>query len=94
MAKSNGSSGRPRDSEDIAVLLLERDAYTVRQARQRLGGISQEMIYKPIRSGELQTFLIGTLRMISPEAIKAYVRKRESEPAPLRKSTRRNKADD
>ncbi len=94
MAKSNGKSGRPHDGEDIAVLLLERDCYTVRQARERLGGLSQEMIYKSIRSGELKTFLIGALRMISPEAIKAYVRKRESEPAPLRKSTRRKNPND
>ena len=66
-----------------------RAAYSVREARELLGGISQATYYQLVGSGDLKTFLIGTRRMTSPEAIEAFIRKRESEPAPLGKSTRR-----
>jgi len=92
MSKRNGNYGQSNGTErpkDLAVLLAERDAYTVPQTRERLGGISQESYYGLVKSGALKTFLIGTRRYTSSAAIKAFLRQRELEPAPLRKSTRR-----
>ncbi len=92
MDKRNGNYGQSNGTgrqKDLSALLAERDAYTVPQTRQRLGGISQESYYGLVKSGALKTFLIGTRRYTSPEAIAAFIRKRESEPAPLAKSTRR-----
>ena len=70
-----------------------RAAYSVLEARELLGGISQETFYKLVKSKALKTFLIGTRRMTSPAAIEAFIRQRESEPAPLGKSTRRQSSD-
>ena len=66
-----------------------RAAYGVPETRELLGGISQATFYQLVGSGELKTFLIGTRRMTSFVAIEAYIRMRETLPAPLGKSTRR-----
>ncbi len=69
--------------------MIARAAYSVPEARELLGGISQATFYQLVGSGELKTFLIGTRRMTSLAAIDAYIRMREAAPAPLAKSTRR-----
>lgn len=57
----------------------ERDALTVAEARERIGGISNAKFYELVSSGVLRTFTIGRRRLISQEAIHDFIRKREAE---------------
>ncbi len=50
-----------------------RDAYSVREARELLGGISNRTIYGLIREGNLRTFCVGRRRFVSSEAIRDYI---------------------
>lgn len=62
----------------------DRDAFGVAEARARLGGISNGVIYRLINSGELESFTIGTRRLISHRAINDYIRRQESKPTAMR----------
>ena len=55
------------------------DAVSVIEARKRLGGISNAIFYKLVNSGDLRTFRIGRRRLISRNAIRDFVRDRESQ---------------
>ena len=59
--------------------MVERDAYTVPEARQRLGGISQATFYVLKNSGALRTFRVGTKRLVSRQAIQDFILKQEGE---------------
>ena len=39
--------------------------------------ISRPTIYKEIQAGRLQTFTIGTRRLVTPDALRSYVSARE-----------------
>ena len=55
----------------------DREAYTVDEARQKLGGICRKTIYDLINSGDLASFTLGRRRLISGNAIRAYIRAQE-----------------
>ena len=59
--------------------MVERDAYTVSEARQRLGGISQATFYALKNSGALRTFSVGRKRLVSRQAIEDFILAREQE---------------
>jgi len=68
--------------------MIERDAYSVDETCERLG-ICRVTYYVLVKTKTLRTFLIGRNRKATPAAIAEYIQARESEPAPLRMSTRR-----
>jgi excisionase family DNA binding protein len=61
---------------------MERDLYSIEEARERLGGIARNTIYELIRSGELGSVLIKRRRFISAGAIAAYIAVTESTEPP------------
>lgn len=54
----------------------ERDAYSVEEARQRLGGIARQTVYDLINADELASYHIGTRRFIPADAIKQFIGRR------------------
>lgn len=56
-----------------------RAAYTIKEARQLLGGIAPATIYGLIRRGELRTFRVGRRRFVGADAIDEYIRTAERE---------------
>ena len=54
-----------------------RDAYSVDEARQMLGGISRKTIYDLINTRDLVSFTLGRRRLISANAIRDYIRQQE-----------------
>jgi len=48
-------------------------AYTVRQTRERLGGISQSFIYGLIRGGRLHAVKIGTRTLVRQSEIDRFL---------------------
>ena len=49
--------------------MKERDLYSIDEARERLGGISRNLIYEILRSGRLSSVLLGSRRLIPAAAI-------------------------
>ena len=58
---------------------FHRDALSVVEARERLGGISNATFYELISTGELRTFKLGRRRLISQEAIHDFIHRKEGE---------------
>lgn len=56
-----------------------RDALSVVEARERLGGISNATFYALINDGELRTFKLGRRRLISHQAIIDFILQKEGE---------------
>ena len=56
-----------------------RDALSVVEARERLGGISNATFYALINDGELRTFKLGRRRLISQQAILDFILQKEGE---------------
>lgn len=53
----------------------ERDAYTIDEARERLGGIARQTIYNLINSGELSSLSIASRRLIPATAIADFIKR-------------------
>ena len=53
-------------------------ALSIIEGRQSLGGISQAMIYKLIKKGQIKTFKIGSRRFISVDEIKRFIAEAEA----------------
>ena len=49
--------------------MKERDLYSIDEARERLGGISRNLIYEILRSGRLSSVVLGSRRFIPAAAI-------------------------
>jgi excisionase family DNA binding protein len=49
--------------------MKERDLYSIDEARERLGGISRNLIYEILRSGRLSSVRLGCRRLIPAAAI-------------------------
>jgi excisionase family DNA binding protein len=49
--------------------MKERDLYSIDEARERLGGISRNLIYEILRSGRLSSVVLGSRRLIPAAAI-------------------------
>lgn len=56
----------------------DRDAYTIEEARQRLGGIARQTVYNLIHAGELRSLSIGARRLIPASAIIDFIQRRAS----------------
>jgi excisionase family DNA binding protein len=52
---------------------MDRELYTIEEARALLGGIARNTLYNLLRSGALASVPIGRRRFISARAIAAYV---------------------
>jgi excisionase family DNA binding protein len=52
----------------------DKDLYTVREAMDRLGGISRNTIYNLLRDGRLASVPIGKRRFIPARAIDDFIR--------------------
>lgn len=57
--------------------MTQKPAYEVPEARSALGNISHQKIYDLFNSGELASFKIGRRRLVSHDALMAFIRKRE-----------------
>jgi hypothetical protein len=53
--------------------MQNRKLYSIKEARELLGGISRNGIYALLRTGELASVVIGCRRFISDEAIGALI---------------------
>ena len=58
-------------------MATEKLAFSIRETRENLGGISNATMYKLISDGEIATFNIGRRRFVSHESIRDYIRKQE-----------------
>ena len=52
---------------------MDRELYSIEQARALLGGIARNTLYGLIRSGELASVPIGRRRFIAASAIAAFI---------------------
>jgi excisionase family DNA binding protein len=55
----------------------ERDAYSVDDARFRLGGASRDTIERLIKRGELRSFTVGRRRFVSSAELARFIASRE-----------------
>ena len=62
------------DHREIPVLAL-----SIADSRKALGDISRTKLHELIQDGEIESFKIGSRRMISPSSLAAYVRRRVEE---------------
>ena len=53
--------------------MQDRKLYSIKEARELLGGISRNSIYSMLRTGELASVVIGCRRFISDAAIAALI---------------------
>jgi len=56
---------------------MNRKAYTVKDARSQMGGVSQAFFYKIMKGGEIKTFKMGGRRLVSAGAIDEYIKQQE-----------------
>lgn len=56
------------------IVYGDRVLYSIKEARHLLGGISLGTLYKLLRSGELESVVVGCRRFISAEAISEFVK--------------------
>lgn len=56
-------------ADDGNVVAPERDLYSVPEAAERLGGISDRQVYRLIKRGELAVVKLGGRTLVTPEAI-------------------------
>jgi hypothetical protein len=52
---------------------MDRELYSIEQARALLGGIARNTLYDLLRSGALTSVPIGRRRFIAAEAIAAFI---------------------
>ena len=72
--------------------MKDRDLYSIREARERLGGISQNTIYLLLRTGSLASVVIGCRRFISSSAISDLIERSTSQVSPSHDPARLRKA--
>jgi hypothetical protein len=63
------SEGRRHLPNSEANDIMDRDLYSITEARERLGGISRNSIYALLNSGELASVVLGCRRFITAAAI-------------------------
>ena len=57
----------------------DKPCYTVKEARELLGGITQTTFYKWKKMGKIKTFNIGRRRLVSAAALQKFIHEREQE---------------
>ena len=58
---------------------MDQLIHTVNEARALLAGMSRAVLYEEINSGRLRSFKRGRRRYIPADALRDYVKERESE---------------
>ena len=53
--------------------LINKNAQTVKEAREHLGGISESTFYELVKGGYLKTFRVGRRRMVLTSELDAYI---------------------
>lgn len=61
---------------------MDRELYSIEQARALLGGIARNTLYDLLRSGALASVPIGRRRFISARAIAAFIASTSTTEAP------------
>jgi excisionase family DNA binding protein len=73
--------------------MKDRALYSITEARALLGGISRNMIYALLHTGELASVVIGCRRFISREAISELIEKCTTTQSPAIDAARSRKPD-
>jgi hypothetical protein len=63
-------------------VVMDRELYSIEQARALLGGIARNTLYDLLRSGALASVPIGRRRFISARAIAAFIATTSTTEAP------------
>lgn len=63
----------PRVATGLKEGVMDRELYSINQARMLMGGISRGTLYGLLRSGVLISVPIGRRRFITAEAIKSFI---------------------
>jgi hypothetical protein len=65
--------------------MADRALYSIKEARQQLGGISRNSVYRLLNNGELASVIIGCRRFITAEAIAQLIKKSATSDTPADK---------
>jgi hypothetical protein len=68
--------------------MQDRKLYSIKEARELLGGISRNGIYALLRTGDLASVVIGCRRFISDEAIGALINESTTTVSPSQDAVR------
>jgi hypothetical protein len=71
--------------------MADRALYSIKEARQQLGGISRNSVYRLLNNGELASVIIGCRRFITAEAIAQLIKKSATTDTPADKAARDTK---
>src|SRR5690242_9196318 len=74
--------------------IMNRDMYSIAEARERLGGISRNSIYALLRSGELASVVIRCRRFITAAAIADLITKSTTTVSPAQDAARYRQRND
>jgi len=55
--------------------MADRALYSIKEAREQLGGISRNSVYRLLNNGELASVIIGCRRFITADAIAQLIKK-------------------
>jgi Helix-turn-helix domain len=73
-------------------VMADRALYSIKEARQQLGGISRNSVYRLLNNGELASVIIGCRRFITSEAIAQLIKKSATTDRPADKAARDTKS--
>ena len=68
--------------------MIGRELYSIKEARELLGGISRNSIYELLRSGDLPSVVLGCRRFIAATAIAELIEKSTTRLSPSRDCAR------
>lgn len=68
--------------------MIGRELYSIKEARELLGGISRNSIYELLRSGNLPSVVLGCRRFIAASAITELIEKSTTKVSPSRDCAR------
>lgn len=68
--------------------MIGRELYSIKEARELLGGISRNSIYELLRSGNLPSVVLGCRRFIAASAITELIDKSMTRVSPSRDCAR------
>jgi hypothetical protein len=68
--------------------MKDRALYSIKEARELLGGISRNTLYGLLRNGDLASVVIGCRRFISAEAISDLIAKSTTTTSPAQDAAR------
>ena len=68
--------------------MIGRELYSIKEARELLGGISRNSIYELLRSGNLPSVVLGCRRFIAASAITELIDKSTTSVSPSRDCAR------